>query len=141
MDERTCLICSHPNHRPDDVVADLGVAWVTAGTNAPLPGYACVVAKRHVVEPYELPEQERAEFWEACMIAAEGLADLFQPMKMNYEIHGNTIPHLHMHLYPRYAGDPYEGRSIDNQARFTRTVADVERIIQAIKAVASIPSN
>src|ERR1700674_3947591 len=55
MDERTCLICSHPNHLPDDVVADLGVAWVTAGTNAPLPGYACVVAKRHVVEPYEMP--------------------------------------------------------------------------------------
>jgi diadenosine tetraphosphate (Ap4A) HIT family hydrolase len=141
MDERSCPICSHANHRPNDVVADLGVAWVTAGASAPLPGYACVVAKRHVVEPYELPEQERAEFWEACMIAAKGLADLFQPMKMNYEIHGNTIPHLHMHLYPRYAGDPYEGRSIDNQARFTRTAGDVDRIAQAIRAVASIPGN
>jgi diadenosine tetraphosphate (Ap4A) HIT family hydrolase len=121
------------------VIANLAVAWVTAGTNAPLPGYACVVAKRHVVEPYELAERERAAFWEDCMVAARGLADLFQPVKMNYEIHGNTIPHLHMHLYPRYVGDPYEGRSIDNQARFTRTVWDIDRITQAIQVVAPMP--
>jgi diadenosine tetraphosphate (Ap4A) HIT family hydrolase len=137
MDQRRCPICSHPGGgRPDDVVADLAVTWVTAGTDAPLPGYACVVAKRHVTEPYELEERERAAFWQDCMIAARGLADLFQPMKMNYEIHGNTIPHLHMHLYPRYAGDPYEGGPIGNQVRFTRSVSDIDRIIQAVKAVA-----
>ncbi|MGB6535125.1 MAG: hypothetical protein WBF58_04100 [Xanthobacteraceae bacterium] len=32
---------------------------------------------------------------------------------MNYEIHGNTIPHLHLHIFPRYRGDPFEGRPID----------------------------
>jgi diadenosine tetraphosphate (Ap4A) HIT family hydrolase len=139
MDERTCPICSHPGRRPNDVVADLAVAWVTAGTSAPLPGYVCVVAKRHVVEPYELAERERAAFWEDCMIAARGLAALFQPVKMNYEIHGNTIPHLHMHLYPRYVGDPYEGGPIDNQARFTRKAFEIDRIVQAIKTVTSTP--
>jgi diadenosine tetraphosphate (Ap4A) HIT family hydrolase len=121
------------------VVADLAVSWVTAGTNAPLPGYVCVVAKRHVVEPYELPEHERAAFWEDCMIAARGLADLFQPVKMNYVIHGNTIAHLHMHPYPRFAGDPYEGGPIGKQARFARTASDIDRIIQSVKAVASMP--
>jgi diadenosine tetraphosphate (Ap4A) HIT family hydrolase len=105
MDEHTCLICSHPDGRPNDVVVDLTAAWVTAGAEAPLPGYACVVAKRHVVEPYELAGRERAAFWEDCLIVAEGLADLLHPVKMNYEIHGNTIPHLHMHMYPRYVGD------------------------------------
>ena len=30
-------------------------------------------------------------------------------VKMNYEVHGNTIPHLHMHFFPRYPGDPFEG--------------------------------
>ena len=33
--------------------------------------------------------------------------------KMNYEVHGNTIPHLHMHFFPRYAGDPFETRLAD----------------------------
>jgi diadenosine tetraphosphate (Ap4A) HIT family hydrolase len=32
---------------------------------------------------------------------------------MNYEIHGNSIPHLHMHFFPRYRGDHFEGRPID----------------------------
>lgn len=136
MDQRMCPICANPGRRPNDVVAELAVAWVTAGIDAPLPGYACVVAKSHVVEPYVLAEHERAAFWEDCMIAAKALADLFQPVKMNYEIHGNTIPHLHMHLYPRYIGDPYEGQPINNQARFTRTATDIDRIIRAVKAVA-----
>ena len=138
MDERTCPICSNPGGRPNHVIADLAVAWVTAATDAPLPGYVCVVAKTHVVEPYELAERERAAFWEDCMVAASGLANLLEPVKMNYEIHGNTIPHLHMHLYPRYIGDPYEGRPIGNQARFTRTAKDIDRMIQAIKAVAAV---
>lgn len=34
-------------------------------------------------------------------------------VKVNYEIHGNTIPHLHVHLFPRYRGDPFEGGPID----------------------------
>ena len=41
---------------------------------------------------------------------------------MNYEIHGNSIPHLHLHLYPRFPGDPFEGRPIAMDApAFTRT--------------------
>ena len=32
---------------------------------------------------------------------------------MNYEIHGNTIPHLHMHLFPRYVGDAFENQPIN----------------------------
>lgn len=43
------------------------------------------------------------------MLVARGVADVLSPTKMNYEIHGNTIPHLHMHLSPRTAGDVYVG--------------------------------
>jgi len=32
---------------------------------------------------------------------------------MIYEIHGDAIPHLHVHLYPRQVGDPFEGGPID----------------------------
>lgn len=47
------------------------------------------------------------------MLAARTVSELFRPMKMNYEIHGNTIPHLHLHLYPRFADDPYVGGPIE----------------------------
>jgi diadenosine tetraphosphate (Ap4A) HIT family hydrolase len=41
------------------------------------------------------------------------LQEITKAVKLNYEIHGNTVPHLHVHLYPRYRGDPFEGRSIE----------------------------
>jgi diadenosine tetraphosphate (Ap4A) HIT family hydrolase len=101
MDAGSCPICLQQGGRPSDVVAELPTTWVTAPIEASLPGYACVVSKQHVVEPYDLLDEERAAFWEDCMEAVRALNSLFQPAKMNYEIHGNTIPHLHMHIYPR----------------------------------------
>jgi diadenosine tetraphosphate (Ap4A) HIT family hydrolase len=35
---------------------------------------------------------------------------------LNYEIHGNSLPHLHMHFFPRYRGDQFEGQPIDPKA-------------------------
>ena len=30
-------------------------------------------------------------------------------MKLNYDILGNSLPHLHTHVMPRYADDPKPG--------------------------------
>ncbi len=64
------------------------------------PGYTVVFAKHHLVEPFELKGAEGDAWWNDCMLVARALRDVFQPEKMNYEIHGNTIPHLHLHLFP-----------------------------------------
>jgi diadenosine tetraphosphate (Ap4A) HIT family hydrolase len=127
-----CPICARGE--PLDVVAEFPTSWVTAPAEAPLPGYACVVAKRHVVEPFELPEKERIAFWEEAMAAGAALKRLYDAPKLNYEIHGNTLPHLHMHLYPRYRGDPYQGGPIDGSAKFVRSPGDVRRIREAMRA-------
>ena len=92
-----CPICQRG--RPLDVIKDGETVWITAGPEAPLPGYVCVVAKRHVDEPFDLPDNDRAQFWEETMAVAKALAGLLGPKKMNYEIHGNTIAHLHVHVF------------------------------------------
>jgi diadenosine tetraphosphate (Ap4A) HIT family hydrolase len=33
----------------------------------------------------------------------------FKPVKVNYFTLGNTVPHLHTHIVPRYAGDAAPG--------------------------------
>jgi diadenosine tetraphosphate (Ap4A) HIT family hydrolase len=126
-----CPICRAG--QPLDIVVELDTTWVTAQSVAPLPGYACVVAKRHVEEPFQLGDGEMAAFWRESMLVARALDSLYHPTKMNYEIHGNTIPHLHLHLFPRFLGDPFEGGAITmDGAGFQRTVADLKGISQAI---------
>lgn len=125
-----CPICA--NGEPLDIVAELGATWITAPVEAPLPGYVCVVSKRHVVEPFELPAQELIAFWQEAMLAARTASELFRPTKMNYEIHGNTIPHLHLHLYPRLADDPCVGGPIDARlAPFKRSSEQLNAIREA----------
>jgi diadenosine tetraphosphate (Ap4A) HIT family hydrolase len=132
--ERSCPICARGE--PLDVVAELATIWVTAQVEAPLPGYVCVVAKRHVVEPFDLPEPELIAFWQEAMLAARTVNELFRPTKMNYEIHGNTIPHLHMHLYPRFASDPYVGRPIDARLTpFSRSQEELRAIRRAFERI------
>jgi diadenosine tetraphosphate (Ap4A) HIT family hydrolase len=129
----SCPICV--DGEPRHVIADLDVTWVTAAPKAPLPGYACVVAKRHVVEPFELPPNEVALFWDEAMAVARALHRLLQPPKLNYEIHGNTLPHLHLHVFPRFADDPYVGGPIDpRRASFTRTSEELDAMRRALAA-------
>jgi diadenosine tetraphosphate (Ap4A) HIT family hydrolase len=123
----SCPICIRGV--PLDVLADFPATWITGGASAPLPGYACVVSKHHVVEPFELPVGASAAFWGDVMLAAAAVNRLFSPAKINYEIHGNTIPHLHLHLFPRFAGDPYEGGPIDpRRTGFQRSAGDLDRL-------------
>jgi diadenosine tetraphosphate (Ap4A) HIT family hydrolase len=132
---RTCPICGRGS--PLDVLAELPATWITGGSEAPLPGYACVVSKQHVAEPFELSARDAAAFWQDVMVTARVLDRLFAPVKLNYEIHGNTIPHLHLHVFPRFVGDPFEGGPIDvRKARFTRTEADLDRLTRALVAAA-----
>jgi diadenosine tetraphosphate (Ap4A) HIT family hydrolase len=131
-DGSECPICLRGG--PRDVVAELAATWVSASPRAALPGYVCVVSKRHVVEPFELPPDERAAFWDEAMTVASGLAALLEPVKMNYEIHGNVIPHLHLHLYPRYPGDPFgTGALRPHEEAFVRSDEELARLAAAIQ--------
>ncbi len=110
-----CPICREGG--PTSVVAELEVSWVTMGGEAgPLPGSCALFFRRHAVELHELTPEEGAAFMGDVQRLSRALKEATGAVKMNYEVHGNTIPHLHMHFFPRYPGDPFEGRPIDPRA-------------------------
>ena len=113
------------------------MTWACAPPDAALPGYVCLIARRHVREPYELPEGERRQFWDDLDRVAKALASRLEPRpsKINYEIHGNTVPHLHAHLFPRTAGDRFEGLPIDGRLTEPRTTAELASIRTALASV------
>ena len=131
-----CVICQGGG--PLDVVATFESCWATAAREAPLPGYVCVVARQHVVEPFEMSEQERSTFWNDAMVIARAVAETVRPIKMNYEIHGNTLPHLHLHLFPRRPDDPYVGGPVDpRKAVFSRSDDELRALTEAIGRAAT----
>ncbi len=75
-------------------------------------GYSFVTLKWHEEELYRLADKDRKNFLEDMSLVAEALAKSLNPDKMNYELLGNGMPHLHWHLVPRYRTDPMWGRPI-----------------------------
>jgi len=74
-------------------------------------GYTVVIWRgRHVNEPTELDSTEASGYWAEVLAVARALITSYQPLKMNYETLGNSLPHLHTHLVPRYTEDPRPGQ-------------------------------
>jgi diadenosine tetraphosphate (Ap4A) HIT family hydrolase len=106
-----CPICRRSE--PLDLVATLEASWLTMQAAAPVRGYACLVARVHAVDLHDLAEPAACAFMRDARKVSRAVASVTGAVKMNYEIHGNSIPHLHMHFFPRYRGDQFEGKPID----------------------------
>lgn len=110
---KACPICLEG--KPHGIVAELETSYLTSTEASPMKGYCCLIFKRHVVELYELATEEAAALMRDIQQTSRVIQEISGAVKMNYEIHGNTIPHLHVHLFPRYKGDPFEGGPINPQ--------------------------
>ena len=64
---------------------------------------------RHVVEPTELSDREAAGYGREVLAVGRAIERAFSPVKLNYDLLGNSLPHLHTHIVPRYADDPRPG--------------------------------
>ncbi|MFQ5869950.1 MAG: HIT family protein [Candidatus Zixiibacteriota bacterium] len=105
-----CVLCqkilsreleSHPRK-----VADLQVSTAILSSNQICRGYCELIYNRgHVTELFRLSTEERRLFCEDLNRLAEAIYDGLQPHKLNYELLGNSVPHLHWHLIPRYLDD------------------------------------
>lgn len=73
-------------------------------------GYSVVIWRgRHVAEPTELEAHEASAYWLEVIRVGRALEEALEPVKMNYDVLGNSLPHLHTHVIPRYADDPRPG--------------------------------
>ena len=73
-------------------------------------GYSVVVWRgRHVAEPTELTDADAAAYGSEVLRVGRALELVLQPVKLNYNLLGNAVPHLHTHIVPRYADDPRPG--------------------------------
>jgi diadenosine tetraphosphate (Ap4A) HIT family hydrolase/HKD family nuclease len=79
------------------------------------PGHALLIPKRHVASWFDATLAERAELVEAVEAARAAIQSLHAPDGFNLGVNvgeagGQTVPHLHLHVIPRYRGDVADPR-------------------------------
>jgi diadenosine tetraphosphate (Ap4A) HIT family hydrolase len=117
------------------VVARLQLSHLRLMRNQFVPGYSVLVCTQHGPEPYHLSPEEQVCFFQDLVRAARALDRVFAPAKMNINLLGNLVPHLHAHLVPRYYDDSAPGRPIDPGLRVvTLTPDEYQERIRQIQA-------
>lgn len=107
-----CPFCSLP---ADRTVLSSANAIALRDAYPISPGHTLVVPRRHIGSFFEATTQERADLL-ALLDEAKGELDArFAPAAFNIGINdgpaaGQTVPHLHIHLIPRYVGDRIDPR-------------------------------
>ena len=111
-DSKICPFCTLPAER---IVSETQFALVIRYGFPISPGHTQVIPKRHVGSFFELTSEEQKEMFELLKQSKEELDKEFQPDAYNIGINdgaaaGQTVPHVHMHLIPRFKGDRSDPR-------------------------------
>jgi diadenosine tetraphosphate (Ap4A) HIT family hydrolase len=69
-------------------------------------GYCILVARKHAKELSNIPDAERRAYLDEMCLLARAIEAAVKPHKLNYEMLGNQVPHLHWHIFPRFKSDP-----------------------------------
>jgi diadenosine tetraphosphate (Ap4A) HIT family hydrolase len=115
-----CEICeriAHFNAENPYFVAELETGYAVLGDNQLYRGYTIFIARQCVPELHALGDV-RATFLDEMAAVAEAVFRAFAPRKLNYELLGNSVPHVHWHLFPRYGDDPLPSWPIWNNPAF-----------------------
>ncbi|MDK9704489.1 MAG: HIT family protein [Sulfuritalea sp.] len=112
MNQPACPFCTLAPERIL-VADDLGVVFRDGFPVS--PGHTLVIPRRHVGSFFDLTPEERDAIMALLDAAKEGVDAEFKPNGYNIGINdgaaaGQTVPHLHIHLIPRYTGDCIEPR-------------------------------
>jgi diadenosine tetraphosphate (Ap4A) HIT family hydrolase len=93
-----------------DLVAELKESYVILGDAQYYRGYCILFAKVHATELYLMPAEAARTLFDEMRLTAEAIAAVVKPWKMNYECLGNSVPHVHWHLFPRQESESDELR-------------------------------
>ncbi|WP_105616334.1 GNAT family N-acetyltransferase [Vallitalea okinawensis] len=115
-EKNSCPVCQGQEAPyPPILIKELANSWVECYEEAQgrLFGKCHVLSKKHSEHFYDLPRDDMANFMADVQKVAKALHQVTGAIKINYEIHGNSMPHLHAHLFPRYLNDDFPSAPID----------------------------
>ncbi|MEM8843631.1 MAG: HIT family protein [Pseudomonadota bacterium] len=110
MSIEDCIFCKRL-----DLVYQGELTFISKDRYPASPGHMLIVPNRHVPNYFDCTDEEVRELWESVKIAKELVEKEHQPDSYNIGINvskaaGQSVPHTHIHLIPRYFGDVEDPR-------------------------------
>ncbi len=100
-----CPMCHRWESDTELRIIELCHSFVVLNRDQFFPGYTLLFTKQHVTELFHLDHEVRNGLMEEVSRVAQALQTVFTPTKINYELLGNMVPHMHWHLVPRFSSD------------------------------------
>ncbi len=89
--------------RNPTVLLRMKSGFAVIGDTQFLPGYCLLLAYPRVGSLNDLSLEQRADFLRDMSIIGDAIHAVCRPLRVNYEILGNTDAFLHAHIFPRYS--------------------------------------
>lgn len=107
-----CVFCSMQASRK---VAESDLTMTVRDAYPVSPGHTLLITKRHVADLFEASPEELTALMDALHAAKANLERDLSPDGFNVGANcgiaaGQTVPHLHLHLIPRFDGDTPDPR-------------------------------
>ena len=100
-----CPFCGEP-----EIIIENELAFVHPDTYPVSPGHCLIIPRRHIAGYFEATADEKLAIWQLLDEVKPILDREYGPDGYNVGVNigsaaGQSIPHLHIHVIPRYAGD------------------------------------
>ena len=107
-----CELCA-----PKDALFESDFAYVRYEANPLSAGHVIVAPKRHVADFFEMSGAEQGSILALLNRAKKLVQEKHKPDGYNIGVNigavaGQSRMHVHVHLIPRYAGDPHQGKGV-----------------------------
>ena len=105
LELQDCPFCGDP-----EIVIENELAFAHYDTYPVNPGHCLLIPRRHFAGYFQATAAEKAAIWQLLDEVKPIIDRDFSPDGYNVGVNigaaaGQSIPHLHIHVIPRYAGD------------------------------------
>jgi len=124
MNQVECGICQKLSHAAEPALFE-NELWHVRPIDPPcaVPGWMMLISRRHVAGPADFDDAEAASFGETLRQLSRVLREVTGALRIYLAAMGESSPHIHAQLVPRYASMPRDAKAW--------AVFDLQRAAQA----------
>jgi diadenosine tetraphosphate (Ap4A) HIT family hydrolase len=133
---QACIYCANDERLSNLMIeiAQLRVSTLYLFKEQTYRGRCVVAMNEHVHEFFQLSQEKQDAYMRDVAQTAKAVEAAFSPGKVNYGAFGDTMPHLHFHIVPKYEGGHTWGTMFEmNPGAVYLSDAEYEELIGQIK--------